>query len=182
MTIVYILIALAVVIVALVIVIAMQPADFRVVRSAKISGPPSETFAQVNDFHKWEAWSPWAKLDPAMKVNYEGPPAGTGASYSWNGNRNVGAGRMTITESRPSDLVRIKLDFLRPFASTNAVDFTFNPEGDRTVVTWTMVGKKIFMTKAFGLVMSMDKMVGGMFDQGLSQMKAVVEAKKVAVS
>ena len=182
MTALYILIAVAVVIVALVIVIAMQPADFRVVRSAKISGPPSEAFAQVNDFHKWEAWSPWAKLDPEMKVNYQGPPAGTGTSYSWNGNKNVGAGRMTVTESRPSDLVRIKLDFLRPFASTNDVEFTFKPEGGQTVVTWTMVGKKIFITKAFGLVMSMDKMVGGMFDQGLAQMKAVVEGKKVAVS
>src|SRR5262249_32938667 len=135
-------------------------------------------FAQVNDLHKWEGWSPWAKLDPTMKQTYEGQPAGTGAIYSWNGNRNVGEGRMTITESRPDDLVGIKLEFMRPFAGTNDVEFTFKPDGKQTVVTWSMAGNKNFITKAFGLVMSMDKMVGGMFEQGLGQLKTIAESTK----
>src|SRR5258708_1263894 len=155
MTLVYILSAVAVLLVVLIVVVAMQPADFRVTRSATISGPPAEVFAQVNDFHKWEAWSPWAKLDPAMKQTYEGAPAGTGAIYTWNGNKNVGEGRMTITESRPSDLIRINLEFLKPFKATNTAEFTFKPDGSQTVVTWSMSGRHHFIMKAFGLFMSM---------------------------
>jgi hypothetical protein len=79
----------------------------------------------VNDFHNWEAWSPWAKLDPAAKATFEGPSAGTGAIFKWAGNKEVGEGSMTITESRPSDLIRIKLEFLRPFEATNSAEFTF---------------------------------------------------------
>jgi len=173
----YILLGVAAIILVLIIIVAMQPGDFRVVRSASMAAPPADVFAQVNDLHKWEAWSPWAKLDPAMKQTYEGQSAGTGAIYSWNGNSQVGEGRMTITESRPSDLVRIKLEFMKPFAATNEAEFTFKPEGNQTVVTWSMAGTKNFMLKAFGLFMSMDKMLGGMFEQGLAQMKAVVEAK-----
>ena len=105
----YIGIGVAVVIVGLIVIVALLPPEFRVARKAAIAAPPADTFAQVNDFHKWEAWSPWAKIDPTMKQTYEGAPAGTGAVYTWDGNKNVGAGRMTITESRPSDLVRIKL-------------------------------------------------------------------------
>jgi hypothetical protein len=130
----------------------------------------------VNDFHKWEAWNPWARLDPAMKHAYAGAPAGTGAVYTWAGNREVGAGRMTMTESRPSDLIRIKLEFLTPFAATSTAEFTFKPEGDRTVVTWSMVGRNNFVAKAIHLVMDMDKMVGGNFEKGLADMKSVVEA------
>jgi hypothetical protein len=173
---VYILLVLAVIALGLVVVVALQPSEFRVVRTGTISAPPHDVFAQVNDFHKWDAWSPWAKLDPEMKQTYEGAPAGTGAIYTWNGNKNVGEGRMRITESRPSELVRIKLDFVRPFAGTNDAEFTFRPDGNQTVVTWSMAGKKNFVVKAFGLFMSMDKMVGGQFEQGLAQMKSVVEA------
>lgn len=169
---------LAAIVVVLVIVIAVQPADFRVTRSGTIAAPPADVFAQVNDLHKWEAWSPWAKLDATMKQTYDGAPAGVSAVYSWNGNSNVGEGRMTITESRPSGFIRIKLEFMRPFAGVNDVTFTFKLEGEQTVVTWTMAGTKNFITKAFGLVMSMDKMVGGMYEQGLAQMKVVVEGKK----
>jgi hypothetical protein len=175
----YILLGVAMLILLLVILVAMQPGDFRVVRSASMAAPPADVFAQVNDLHTWEAWSPWAKIDPAMKQTYDGQPAGTGAIYSWNGNSQVGEGRMTITDSRPSELVRIKLEFMRPFAGTNDVEFTFKPEGNQTLVTWSMAGTKNFIVKAFGLFMSMDKMVGGMFEQGLAQMKAVVEAKPV---
>src|SRR6266576_6251810 len=106
-----ILIGLAVILVAFLIIVALQPAEYRVVRSATVSAPPDVVFAQINDFHKWEAWSPWAKLDPAMKTTFEGAPAGAGAIYAWTGDKKVGEGRMTLTESQPNDLVRIKLDF-----------------------------------------------------------------------
>jgi hypothetical protein len=168
-------VVVAAVVVLFVLVVATRPADLRITRGTTISAPASVVFAQVNDFHNWEAWSPWAKLDPAMKTTYEGPAAGTGAVYSWVGNSKVGEGRMTIAESHPSDLVRIKLEFMKPFAATNLAEFTFQPQGDQTAVTWNMTGKKNFITKAMGLVMNMDKMVGGQFEQGLAQMKSVSE-------
>jgi hypothetical protein len=171
-----ILIAVAAMIVVFLIIVALQPSEFRVTRAATIAAPPPAVFAQVNDFHKWEAWSPWAKLDPGMKQTYEGAPAGTGAVYTWSGNNNVGEGRMTITESRPSDLIRINLEFMRPFAATNATEFTFKPEGNGTAVTWTMSGRNNFMAKAMHMFMNIDKMVGGQFEQGLAQMKRVAEA------
>ena len=171
-----IFIALAAIILLFIAVVAMQPAEFRVARNATISAPPPVVFAQVNDFHKWEAWNPWGKIDPAMKQAYEGAPAGTGAVYTWAGNNEVGEGRMTITDSRPSDLIKIKLEFYKPFAATNTAEFTFNPEGDRTSVTWSMFGQNNFMAKAFGLFMNMDKMIGGQFENGLASMKSIVEA------
>ncbi|HYV36065.1 MAG TPA: SRPBCC family protein [Gemmataceae bacterium] len=176
----YIGIAIAIIVLVFVVVVAMRPAEFRIARSASVSAPPSVAFAQVNDFHNWDAWSPWAKLDPAAKNTFDGAPAGTGAIFSWDGNSKVGAGRMTMTESRPSDLIRIKLEFLRPFKATNTAEFTFKPEGDQTVVTWSMTGRNNFVFKAFGLFMNMDKMLGGEFEKGLASMKAVVEAKKGA--
>jgi hypothetical protein len=131
----------------------------------------------VNDLRKWEEWSPWAKIDPACRMSYDGPPAGgVGQIMAWDGNKQVGAGRMTITESRPAELVRFKLEFLRPFVATNTAEFTFVPKGEQTEVTWSMSGNKNFMFKAFGLISDMDKMVGKDFEKGLAQMKAVVEA------
>jgi Polyketide cyclase / dehydrase and lipid transport len=171
-----ILIALAAIIIVFAVVVALQPSEFRVVRSAKIAAPASAVFVQVNDFHNWEAWSPWAKLDPAMKQTHEGAPAGTGAIYSWSGNNEVGEGQMTITESRPSDLIRIKLEFFKPFRATNTTEFTLKPEGNEIAVTWSMSGKNNFIAKAVHLFMNMDKMVGGQFEKGLAQMKSVVEA------
>src|SRR5437016_6062720 len=171
-----ILIALAVIVVVFVVIVAMQPSEFSVVRSATISAPAPAVFAQVNDFHKWEAWNPWGKLDPTMKQAYEGAPAGTGAIYTWSGNNEVGEGRMTITESRPSDLIRIKLEFFKPFAATNTAEFTFKPEGNQTAVTWSMTGNNNFIAKAVHLFMNMDKMVGGQFEKDLAQMGSVVEA------
>jgi polyketide cyclase/dehydrase/lipid transport protein len=170
-----ILIAAAVIIVALVVMVALQPGDFRVARSIAVSAPPPPVFAQVNDFHKWEAWNPWGKIDPAMKQTYAGASAGPGAIYNWAGNNEVGEGRMTITESRPSELVRIKLEFFKPLAATNTAEFTFTPEGNQTRVTWTMFGEKNFMAKAIHLFMNMDKMIGGQFEKGLAEMKAIVE-------
>ena len=174
-----ILLSIGIVVVVLVAVIAilaaLQPTHYRIERSATINAPASVVFAQVNDFHKWEAWSPWAKIDPAMKQNYEGASSGTGAIYTWAGNNQVGEGRMTITESHPSDLIKIKLEFIKPWSATNATDFAFKPQGNQTAVTWTMDGDNNFMGKAFGLFMNMDKMVGGDFEKGLAQMKAVSE-------
>jgi len=170
-----ILIAVAIIVVIFLIVVALQPSDFRVVRSATIAAPPAAVFEQVNDFHKWEAWSPWAKIDPNMKDRYEGAASGPGASYAWIGNNEVGEGRMIITDSRPTDLIAIKLQFVKPFACTNDVEFTFKPQGNDTVVTWSMVGKNNFMAKAMHLIMNMDKMVGGQFEKGLATMKSIVE-------
>jgi len=171
-----ILIALAAIVVVFIAVVAMQPSDFRVARTATMSVPAPAVFAQVNDFHNWEAWSPWAKLDPKAKTSFEGPSAGTGAIFRWAGNNEVGEGSMTITESRPSDLIRIKLEFLKPMAGTSTAEFSFKPEGDKTAVTWSMTGKNNFIAKAMCLFMNMDKMVGGKFEEGLASMKSVVEA------
>ena len=171
-----ILIGLAVLVVLLVVVVALQPSEFRITRTTTVAAPASTLFAQVNEFHKWEAWSPWAKLDPAVRNTFEGAPAGAGAVFAWAGNSKVGEGRMTIVESRPNELVRIKLEFLKPFAATNAAEFTFKPERDRTQVTWSMFGRNNFVGKAVCLVMNMDKTLGGEFDKGLAAMKSVAEA------
>lgn len=171
-----ILIGLAALIVAFLIVVALQPSEYRVVRTAGVSAPPAAVFAQINDFHKWEAWSPWAKLDPAATNSFEGPAAGTGAGFAWSGNDKVGQGRMTITGSHPSDLIRIKLDFIKPFPSTANTEFILKPEGNQTTVTWTMSGAKNFVSKGVCLFMNMDKMVGGDFERGLASLKSVTEA------
>jgi len=177
-TLTIILIVLAVIVVVFIAIVMMQPSDFRVTRSTAISAPASAVFAQVNDFHNWQAWSPWAKLDPLATNTFAGAPAGTGAIFTWVGNKNVGEGTMTMTESRPNDLIRIKLEFRKPFKATNAAEFNFKPERNQTVVIWSMSGQKIFIVKAIGLFMSMDKMVGGQFEQGLANMKAVVEGAR----
>jgi len=170
--------AVAAIVVVFLFVVALQPSDFKVERSATMRAPAPAAFAQVNDFQNWRAWSPWEKVDPALKRQYEGPKAGTGAVYAWQGNKDVGEGRMTITESRPGDLVRIKLEFFKPFAATNTAEFSFKPAGaDATAVTWTMTGQNNFLSKAICMFVDMDKMVGGMFDQGLTQMKSIVETK-----
>ena len=171
-----IFIGLAVIVVVSVVVVALRPSEFRVERAATISAPPPVVFAQVNDFRKWDAWSPYARRDPAMKKSFEGAPAGVGAIYRWSGNHEVGEGRTTIIESRPHDLIRIKLEFVRPFAATNTAEFTFRPEGERTAVTWSLAGRNNFIARAMGLVMNMDKMIGGDFETGLAQMKSVAEA------
>ena len=173
-----ILLVLAALVIVLLIVAATRPDDFRVSRNATLAASPATVFAHINDFHRWEAWSPWAKLDPACKNNFAGASAGVGANFSWDGNNKVGAGSMTITESRPGELVRIRLEFLRPFKATNTAEFTFAANGPQTVVTWTMTGKNNLMSKIFGLFVNCDKMVGGDFEKGLASLKGIVEAKK----
>jgi hypothetical protein len=167
--------ALAVVLIIFLIAAALQPTDFTIVRRTTISAPATVVFPYVNDLHLWQQFSPWVKLDPHAKNTYEGPPAGVGASFSWAGNSKIGAGRMTITESKPVEVVRMRLEFLKPFVATNAVEFALQPSGNQTTITWSMAGRRNFVMKAFGLLLNMDTMVGGDFEKGLATLKALCE-------
>ena len=172
-----VLLAVVVLVVGLGALVASRPSEFTVERSLVISAPSEVAFAQVNDFKAWAKWSPWAKLDPQMAITYEGPEAGgVGATYAWKGNKDVGSGKMAITESKPGELVKINLDFLEPFPASNVTQFLFAKEGEGTKVTWRMEGKNGFLGKAMCLVMDMDKMVGGDFEKGLADMKTASEA------
>jgi hypothetical protein len=171
-----ILIGLAVLVVLFIIVVATRPDSFRVTRSATVTAPAAVVFEQVNDLHKWEAWNPWLKLDPSCKMTYEGPAAGVGAGYTWVGNNKIGEGRMTITESRPNEVIRFNLEFLKPFKANNTAEFTFKPDGNQTTISWSMAGKRNFVFKAFGLFVDCDKMVGRDFEKGLADLKAAAEA------
>jgi uncharacterized protein YndB with AHSA1/START domain len=173
----YILGGIVAIVAIFAVVVTFQPTDFRVERTAQIAAPAPEVFAQVNDFRTWAKWSPFER-DPAMKKTFEGPAAGTGASYAWNGNNDVGEGRATIVDSRPNELVRIKLEFIRPFAATNTAEFTFKPASNGTAVTWSIAGERNFVSKAICMFMDMDKMVGGDFEKGLAQLSAAVKAAK----
>jgi len=170
-----ILIGLAAVVIALVVVISLRPAELRVARSTMVAAPPPAVFAQVNDFKKWDAWSPYVKIDPAMKKTYAGAPTGMGAIYAWAGNSEAGEGRATIVESRPNELVKIQLDFLKPMEGNAVAEFSFKPDGDKTQVTWSFVGPCTFIGKAIGLFIDMDKMVGDQFEAGLADLKKVAE-------
>jgi uncharacterized protein YndB with AHSA1/START domain len=152
-----------------------QPTDFRITRSLKITAPAAVVFENVNNLRKWEAWSPWAKMDPLMKITYEGPEAGVGALHAWAGNREVGVGKMTITQSRPSELIVMRLDFKEPMQATNTAEFTFKSEGNQTLVTWTMSGQNGFIAKVFGVLFNIDAIVGGQFEKGLAQLKTISE-------
>ena len=171
-----ILIGLAVLILVFVIIVATRSSEYRVTRSATVKAPAAAVFPHVNELKKWEAWNPWGKIDPNMKLTYDGPPSGVGASYAWVGNKDVGEGRATITESKPNEAVRFKLEFFKPMAGVSDTLFTFKPQGNQTVVTWDMSGKNNFIAKAFCMFMNMDKMIGGQFEKGLADMKTAVEA------
>jgi len=172
----YIFLAFVALIGVLCAVIATRSEDFKVARSATFNASPAAVFEQVNDFHKWEGWSPWAKMDPNAKSTFEGPASGKDAKMSWDGNSDVGAGSMTIVDSKPNELVEIKLDFVRPMEGTSDVEMKVEPVGDQTKLTWSMAGKNNFIAKAIGLVMDCEKMCGDQFEQGLSNMKKVVES------
>ncbi len=165
-------------IVVVLVLTSRQPDDFKITRLASISAPASAIFPHVNTLQKWNAWSPWAKLDPNSKSTFEGPEEGVGAKMSWVGNNKVGVGCMTITESRPSEFIQFKLEFQKPMQATNTAEFSFNSEGDQTNVTWTMTGTNNFMGKVMNLFMNCDKMVGGQFEKGLADLKKVVEGAK----
>jgi len=175
-----ILITVAALVVVVIIAVALRPTDFRYTRSTTVNAPAAIVFDQVNNLRHWEAWSPWAKLDPTMKETYEGPPAGVGAKHHWVGNKKVGEGRMTITQSKPNELVVILLQFIKPFAATNTTEFVFAPQAGQTLVTWSMFGKNNFMAKAFGMFVNIEKMIGKDFDKGLAAMKQVAESKAPA--
>ena len=157
--------------------VSFQPSGFRVTRSATFAAPPEAIFPHVNDLKKWEAWSPWAKLDPNAKNTFAGPSAGKGAVMSWAGDSKVGEGRMTITESRTNEFVEFQLEFYKPMAGVSTTGFTFKPLGTQTEVTWTMAGRNNFSAKALCLFMNMDKMVGEQFEQGFANLKSVVESE-----
>lgn len=165
-----ILAVLAVAVAIFLVLVALQPSEFRVTRTGIVHASPEKAFAQVNDFHGWGEWSPWAKLDPNAKNTFEGPTAGTGAVFKWDGNADVGAGQMTIVDSKPNERILIKLAFTRPMVSECDTEFAFKPEGENTAVTWTMSGKNDFVGKAFCLFMNMDKMIGSDFERGLANM------------
>lgn len=173
-----ILITLAAIIALVLVVAAFQPSEFRVTRNATIAAPAAVIFAEINDFHRWVAWSPWEKLDPAMKRTYEGAAAGVGAVYAWDGNSDVGSGRMTITESRPGELINIRLEFFEPMPGVCPTEFTFRSEAGSTRVTWTMSGTNNYLSKIVCLFMNMDKMIGGDFEKGLAGLKTIAEAAR----
>jgi hypothetical protein len=160
-------IALVLILAGLAAFIATRPSDFRITRSRTLAAPPAVVHPFVSDFHRWPEWSPWEKLDPAMKREIGGAPAGPGATYHWVGNSEVGEGRMTITDSQPPRSVTINLEFIKPFAATHTTQFDIEPSGSGSKVTWTMSGQNNFMSKAFGLFMDIDKMVGADFEKGL---------------
>jgi len=166
-----IVLALFVVLLALLAFVALQPSAYRVARSAAVAAPPQVVYEQIADFRRWAAWSPWAKLDPAMAVDYGGPPLGVGATYHWKGNDKVGEGRMTITRVVPDALVQIKLEFLKPWEQTSLTEFAFAPAPGGTKVTWSMSGTHDFVGKLFAIFMDMDKMVGPDFEKGLATLK-----------
>lgn len=156
---------------------ATKSDTFRVERSTTVQVAPEQVHALVNDFNNWGAWSPWEKLDPAMKKTLSGAASGKGAVYEWEGNDQVGKGRMEIVESAPPSKVVIKLDFLQPFEAHNTTEFTFAAEGDATKVTWAMHGRNNFLSKVMSVFMNMDQMIGADFERGLGDMKAVAEKK-----
>ena len=171
-----ILIVVVVLIALLVVIVAMRPSTFRVERSATIAAPAEVVFDKVNNLRAWGAWSPWEKKDPDMKRTYGGPPDGVGSTYAWAGDKNVGEGRMTIERSERPSLLRIKLEFFKPWQGTNTATFSFTPDAGGTKVTWVMDGRYNFITKGVSMVMDMDKMIGDDFEAGLAALKAQAEA------
>ena len=171
-----ILIAAAVIVALFVVFVATRPAEFRVTRTGRMNAPVDVVFENVNSLRKWEAWSPWAKMDPNCKNAFSGPESGPGSSMAWSGNKKVGEGRMTIMDTRPGEVIHIKLEFLKPFKATNTAEFTFKREGAQTQVVWSMFGKNNFMGKAFSLIFNCDKMVGGDFEKGLANLDSASQA------
>lgn len=160
---------------ALMIFAATLPDTFRVERSASIKAPPEKIYALMNDFHKFGAWSPWEQLDPQMQRSYSGAASGKGAVYAWQGNKEVGAGRMEIIDAVAPSKVLIKLDFMQPFEAHNTTEYTLRPQGDATTVSWAMFGPTPYIAKVMGIFASMDSMVGRDFEKGLARLKAEAE-------
>jgi len=169
-----IIVGLAVLVLIVLAAAVLQPASYSVTRSVAIKAPPEKIQPLISDFHQWVQWSPWEHLDPGMTRTFSGAPKDLGAVYAWQGNREVGAGRMEVISLTPAK-VGIKLDFIAPMESSSLTDFVLEPKGDTTQVTWTMSGKSDFMTKLMGVFVSMDKMIGPDFESGLAKMKTAAE-------
>ncbi|QOZ23287.1 hypothetical protein CI1B_21740 [Bradyrhizobium ivorense] len=166
---------LAIAIAVVLILAATKPSTFRVTRAASIKAPADRIFPLINDFHQWVAWSPYENRDPALKRTYQGPQSGQGAVYAWDGNKNVGAGRMEILQAETPSKIVIKLDFFKPFEGHNTAEFTMLPQGDATNVTWTMYGPAVFMSKVMQVFMNLDHMIGRDFEVGLANLKKLTE-------
>lgn len=171
-----VLIAIPILIAAFLIIAAMQPSHYEVTRSQAFDAPAAAIFPHVNTLKRWEAWSPWGKIDPNMKLTYAGPESGVGASYSWQGNSEVGEGRCTIAESRPNEFIRLNMEFFKPMSGTATAEFTFQPQANQTELTWKVAGEKNLMSKAFCMFVSMDKMIGGRLAMGLIDLKKASES------
>ena len=167
--------AIAIVVAGILLYGATRPDTFRVQRTVNIKAPPDRIFALIDDLHGWAAWSPYEKKDPAMRRAFSGESRGKGAVYEWDGNNNVGKGRMEVVKSTPPSRIAIKLDFIKPFEGHNTAEFTLEPKGDNTIVTWAMYGPSAFMMKVMGIFMSMDTMIGKDFEAGLASLKALAE-------
>ena len=170
---------MAIVVIALISVVlvyaASKPDTFHIERSTSIKALPEKIFAIIDNHHHWEAWSPWEKLDPAMKRTFSGPASGKGAIFEWDGNRKAGAGRSEITESSPPSRLVMRLDMFKPFKAQNTVEFNLEPQGDATRITWAMRGPQPYVAKVMGTLMDCDKMVGKNFEEGLASLKALAE-------
>jgi hypothetical protein len=174
-TIVIIAIVLAIIIAAVLIMAAAKPDRFSVRRAAIINAPADKVFPLIADFHEWRKWSPWEDRDPDLKRTYGGAERGKGAVYAWEGNKNVGSGRMEILEANSPSLVKIRLDFLKPFEAHNIAEFTMLPQGSATNLDWVMSGPSPFMSKVMQVFMSFDKMIGKDFEAGLAKIKSNAE-------
>jgi uncharacterized protein YndB with AHSA1/START domain len=171
-----VVVVLLVVGVAVVLVLAAtKPDTFRVQRTTSIKAPPEKIFPLINDFAHWGSWSPYEKKDPAMKRTRSGAANGKGAVYEWDGDKNVGRGRMEITDTSPPSKIVIKLDFIKPFEGHNIAEFTMVPQGDSTNVTWAMYGPTPYFAKIIHVVFNMDSMVGNDFETGLASLKTLTE-------
>jgi uncharacterized protein YndB with AHSA1/START domain len=155
--------------------IATRPAKFRIERSAQMNASSAAVFALLNDFHHWSKWSPWEKLDPAMKKTFSGSASGTGAEYAWAGNNKAGQGHMTMLDSKPNEQLSIKLEFLKPFPATNLTTFKLEPASGGTTVHWIVEGENGFAGKAFALFMNMDKLLGASFEEGLANLNKAAQ-------
>lgn len=174
--------SLGILIGAVALIVAVQPSEFRVERMISIAAPADQIFPLVSDLHRSASWSPWEKLDPAMKRSFAGPGSGVGSVYSWEGNEKVGAGRMTILDIQPNERVTLNLENFRPFESTSTLEIVLAPQAGSTAVRWSLIGHKKFVAKAVCLVVSMDKMIGPDFEKGLAQLKVLAESAPKAGS
>ena len=174
-TLVIVAIVLAIVIAAVLILAATKPDRFRIERTATLKAPADKIFPLIADFHQWLNWSPWEGRDPQLKRTYSDAERGKGAVYAWDGNKNVGSGRMEILEAIASSKVVIKLDFLKPFEAHNTAEFTMLPQGGATNVIWVMHGPAPFMSKVMQVFMNMDRMIGKDFEIGLANLKTITE-------